>query len=204
MKDRPRNAYEEAIIAFGGPVVGSAAAFGTAMAGVSMDSQLLLALADWGYMINLFNLLPIGSMDGGRIANAISPSIGVLGLAGGGALIYYGVVHNPIFYLIMLSGVYTTGTRFFGDSDDPNEKNYYKIGGANQAALLSGYLGLIAALIYAMRENDKRRKTPKQLRYEQGLPDHEVSGPWAAEHGDGVYDDFFALDENDSDDDGRW
>lgn len=47
--------------------------------GQAMDSQLLISLADWGLLINLFNLLPIGSLDGGRIANAISPWIGVAG-----------------------------------------------------------------------------------------------------------------------------
>ena len=55
-------------------------------------------------MLNLFNLLPIGSMDGGRIAGAISPYMQLAGLGAGGALIYAGVVHHPIFYLIMLAG----------------------------------------------------------------------------------------------------
>jgi Zn-dependent protease len=202
MKDRPRNSYEEAVIALGGPVVGTAAAVGAAVAGNAMDSQLLIALADWGYMINLFNLLPIGSLDGGRIANAISPSIGVLGLLGGGAMIYYGVVHNPIFYLIMLSGAYTTGTRFFGGHEEP--KSYYKISGSRQASLLAAYLGLIAALIMAMHENNKRRKTPRQLQYERSTPGYESSEPWARDGGDGVYDDFFSFDGNTNDDDDRW
>jgi hypothetical protein len=32
------------------------------------DSQLLFALADFGFMINLFTMLPLGSMDGGLSA----------------------------------------------------------------------------------------------------------------------------------------
>ena len=44
------------------------------------DSQLLLALSDFGFMINLFNLMPLGSMDGGRIAGALSPWMNVAGL----------------------------------------------------------------------------------------------------------------------------
>lgn len=38
-------------------------------------------------MVNLFNLLPIGSLDGGRISGAISPYVGVAGLGLGGAFV---------------------------------------------------------------------------------------------------------------------
>jgi Zn-dependent protease len=58
MQETPKNAYDEAIIAFAGPVFGSAAALSVGAAGLMTESQLLLALADWGYMINLFNMLP--------------------------------------------------------------------------------------------------------------------------------------------------
>ena len=36
------------------------------------------------YMINLFNLLPIGSMDGGRVAETLSPWLPAGGLVLGG------------------------------------------------------------------------------------------------------------------------
>jgi Zn-dependent protease len=54
------------MVAFGGPVAGTVAAGVVGVVGVMTGSQLLIALADFGYMINLFNLLPIGSMDGGE------------------------------------------------------------------------------------------------------------------------------------------
>ena len=62
MKRRPEDAWEDALVAFGGPVLGSVGALGCSLGGSAMDSQLLYALADFGYMINLFNLLPIGMM----------------------------------------------------------------------------------------------------------------------------------------------
>jgi Zn-dependent protease len=88
MKERPKNSYEEAVIAFGGPVVGSLAALGVSTGGVLTDSQLLYALADWGFMINLFNLMPIGSLDGGRIGSAIHPAMNSIGLVGGYVYVY--------------------------------------------------------------------------------------------------------------------
>ena len=60
------------------------------LVGDYVDPQLCYALADFGYMINLFNLLPIGSMDGGRIAGSIHPGIGAVGVVGACGLIYTG------------------------------------------------------------------------------------------------------------------
>eukprot|EP00596_Hydrurales_sp_CCMP1899_P008739 CAMPEP_0119034218 /NCGR_PEP_ID=MMETSP1177-20130426/1231_1 /TAXON_ID=2985 /ORGANISM="Ochromonas sp, Strain CCMP1899" /LENGTH=350 /DNA_ID=CAMNT_0006991507 /DNA_START=222 /DNA_END=1274 /DNA_ORIENTATION=- len=200
MKERPKNSYEEAIIAFGGPVVGSIAALGVSTGGVITDSQLLYALADWGFMINLFNLMPIGSLDGGRIGSAIHPYMNSIGLVGGGALIYYNSIHNPIFYLIMLSGTYTTVSRIFGWDEEEGSKDYYKIGTDKQGGLFGAYIALIASLVLAMKENDKHRKTPRQLQHEQDYGDG--GGQWKEDtfgNKDGVYDDFFpTLDDNEN------
>lgn len=191
MKERPKNSYEEAVIAFGGPVVGSLAAVGVASTAAMTDSQLLYALADWGYMINLFNLMPIGTLDGGRIGSAIHPAVNSLGLLGGGALIYYNAIHNPIFYLIMMGGTYTTVSRIFG-WDEETDEGYYKISPLKQGGLSLSYVALIASLILAMKENDKHRKTPRQLQHELEYGDE--SGLWKEDtfgNNDGVYDDFF-------------
>ncbi len=201
MKEEPRSCYEEAMIAFGGPVAGSLAAVGVGALGGAYDSQLLLALADFGLMINLFNLLPIGSLDGGRIGSAISPWVGVAGLGAGGLMIYANAVHNPIFYLIMLGGTYSSVVRLMGWEDRPN-KDYYRIPPGDQARIFAAYVSLVAALIWAMQENNKRRKTPNQIKAAQyGTPgeynsDFEwTGGGGQPEHGhDGVYDDYFGKD----------
>lgn len=61
MKSHPKDAWQDAIIAFGGPVLGSAGAGALAVGAAMTESQLLYALADFGFMINLFNMLPIVS-----------------------------------------------------------------------------------------------------------------------------------------------
>lgn len=165
MKEMPRDAHQEAMIAFGGPVMGTLGAISISTAAHAMDSQLLFALADFGYMINLFNLLPIGTLDGGRICGALSPWSGVAGLGAGGALIYGGVISNPIFYLIMMGGTWTTFSRFYyGDVGVP--PNYYKIKSSEKGAITVAYFGLIGSIVAAMAANKKRTKPPEAYRNE--------------------------------------
>lgn len=165
MKRNPHDAWEEALVAFGGPVLGSLGAGVVAMGAQMTDSQLLYALADFGYMINLFNLLPIGMMDGGRIASALSPYAGVAGLGLGGVLAYNGAIVNPIFYLIWILGAWETFQRFYNPGHLP--PNYYRITSQQRLAITGGYFGLIAALMTAMAMNHKNQKPPEVLLREQ-------------------------------------
>ena len=172
MKRRPRDAYEEALVAFGGPVLGGLGAVGVNIAAFSTGSQLLFALADFGYMINLFNLLPIGMMDGGRICGALSPYAGVIGIGIGGTLIYNGMINNPIFYLIMMAGSYETFMRFYQPNKVP--ANYYRITGGQRTAITTGYFGLVAGLFAASEFNAHYKKSPNQLRRERELGVYHV------------------------------
>jgi Zn-dependent protease len=167
MRKQPRDAWEDALVAFGGPVLGGVGAGAVAVVGHSMNSQLLYALADFGFMINLFNLLPIGAMDGGRIAGALSPYAGVAGLGLGGVLAYSGAIHNPIFYLILLAGGWETFQRFYNPASTP--PNYYKINSLQRAVLTSSYFGLVAALMAGMAANHRYQKPPELLMRERSM-----------------------------------
>mmetsp|Transcript_33086 Transcript_33086/g.97615 ORF Transcript_33086/g.97615 Transcript_33086/m.97615 type:complete len:393 (-) Transcript_33086:145-1323(-) len=168
MKERPRDAYDEALVAFGGPVLGSIGAAGVFAAGVANNSNLLIALGDFGFMINLFNLLPIGMMDGGRICGAVSPYAGVIGLGIGGTMVYNGMIANPIFYLILLAGGWETFQKFYNPAQHV-PPNYYAISGAQRAAITGGYFALVAALFTAMSVSSAMKKTPEQLQRERQL-----------------------------------
>mmetsp|Transcript_24240 Transcript_24240/g.57575 ORF Transcript_24240/g.57575 Transcript_24240/m.57575 type:complete len:324 (+) Transcript_24240:98-1069(+) len=162
MRKRPKDAWEEALVAFGGPVLGSAGAFAFAGFAHATSSPLMFALADFGFMINLFNLIPLGSMDGGRICGSISPYAGVVGLGIGGGLAYNGLIANPIFYLIFLGGGYETFMRFY-DPLGHAPPNYYNISQPQRAAITGGYFGLCGALFAAMAWNRDYMLTPQQL-----------------------------------------
>jgi Zn-dependent protease len=80
LKEKPHSARVEAYVAYAGPFVGSLAAFAVYYWGRSTDSGFLLSLAQVGFLINLFNLIPLHPLDGGRITAVISPRIWLLGV----------------------------------------------------------------------------------------------------------------------------
>lgn len=62
--------WRNALISLAGPVFGGAAsAVVWAMSG-ARDSEMLLVLANMGFLLNAFNLLPIGFLDGGQTVHA--------------------------------------------------------------------------------------------------------------------------------------
>jgi Zn-dependent protease len=79
MKDMPRDAETEAYVGMAGPLVGSIGALACYYAARNFDSNLLLAVAYSGFFINLFNLIPLSPLDGGRISAAISPRLWLVG-----------------------------------------------------------------------------------------------------------------------------
>ena len=166
MQRNPQDAYEEALVALGGPALGSLGALAVAGVAHMNQSQLLFALADFGFMINLFNLMPLGMMDGGRICGAISPYSGLVGLGMGGTLIWFGHISNPIFYLIFFAGGYQTVMRLW-KPDESLPRNYYLLSNKQKGAIAGAYFGLVGGLIGAMAINERYKKSPEQLMYER-------------------------------------
>jgi Zn-dependent protease len=83
------NPWQTARVALAGPMLGAVAALGCYLVGRADDSALLVALAYFGFFLNLINLIPVGILDGG----AIWRSAKFLRHGGGGskALVVYGL-----------------------------------------------------------------------------------------------------------------
>ncbi len=80
LKDSNMDAETEAHIGLAGPMLGSAAAFVCYLVAQENGSRLLLAISYSGFLLNLFNLLPLSPLDGGRIVAVISPKLWLLGV----------------------------------------------------------------------------------------------------------------------------
>lgn len=104
MKGMPRNAWKEAIVGIGGPILGSVGALLVLLLAKQQQSQLLFALAETGFLINLFNLLPVSPMDGGRILGGVSRYLLILGYVGG-AYFYY-LYGYPVLLIILILGLF--------------------------------------------------------------------------------------------------
>jgi membrane-associated protease RseP (regulator of RpoE activity) len=63
--------WNNALVSLAGPFLGSVGAAVCWAASPYGDTQLLLGLANIGFLLNAFNLLPIGFLDGGSVARAI-------------------------------------------------------------------------------------------------------------------------------------
>ena len=145
LKKAPRDAWIEAKVALGGPLLGSAAAFLCHLAGIGFDQPLLVALAWSGYSLNLFNLIPVGQLDGGRIVTAISPWLWIPGL-----LLLCGFLwRHPtsvILWIILPAAILRTLSLFRKKSgEDPR---YYEVPLGRRIWVACIYFGLAAALAY--------------------------------------------------------
>jgi Zn-dependent protease len=63
--------WRNALISLAGPFVGGLAAAAVWGAGEARGSAMLLVLGNIGFLLNAFNMLPIGFLDGGHVAGAI-------------------------------------------------------------------------------------------------------------------------------------
>jgi Zn-dependent protease len=147
MKKMPDNAWQEAKVALAGPLLGTIGALVVWAAGSYYNSRFLVAMAFVGFLINLFNLLPVVPLDGGRAVAALHPALWGVGLAG---LVVLEIVRpNPILPIILIFGGLELWRRWKG-RDAPEYRGYYKVKTSQRAAVFVVYVGLAAFLVFAM------------------------------------------------------
>jgi Zn-dependent protease len=143
------DAAAEARVGLAGPILGSVGAGVCALVYVLTGDDFWRALAFTGFFLNLFNLLPVGFLDGARAAAALSPWVWLLGVFGMVVLVL--TVPNPIIIVIALLAVYETFRRFRQfRSGDPAIKAYYSISRRDRILIAATYLVLIVVLVLAM------------------------------------------------------
>ena len=147
LKENPLDAWREAQVAIAGPIVGSIGAAVVWLVGEQQDSELFVALGFTGFFINLFNLLPVVPLDGGRIAAAIHPYLWFLGFAGLVALAFF--APNPLLIVIALV-VGLELWRRWQERSMPEAQGYYRIQPWQRVAATVGYFGLAALLVLGM------------------------------------------------------
>ena len=147
LKQMPKDAWREAQVALAGPLLGTAGAAALWIAGAALDSRFLKAMAFVGFLINLFNLLPVVPLDGGRAVAALHPSVWLAGVAGLAALAWF--FPNPILLVVLVLGGLEAWQRW-RSRHAPGAGAYYQVRPWQRAAVAAVYLGLAAFLVLAM------------------------------------------------------
>src|SRR5207342_2189916 len=98
------NALAEARVGLAGPVLGTIGAGVCLLIAVLTNSDFFRALAYIGFFLNLFNLLPIVPLDGGRAMAAMAPWMWFVGF---GVLVALELLYpNPIMLIIVFFAGY--------------------------------------------------------------------------------------------------
>jgi Zn-dependent protease len=143
------DAAAEARVGLAGPILGSIATLVPLGIWLITDEEFWQALAYVGFFLNLFNLIPVVPLDGGRAMAAVAPWVWFVGLGLMIALLF--VFPSPILILIVLVGGYESWKRWKARKT-PEGRAYHAVSGRTRALVTVAYLGLLVALAVGMYE----------------------------------------------------
>jgi len=148
-KSLGKDALAEARVGLAGPILGTLGAAAVVPLYWLTSNELFLALAFVGFFLNLFNLLPVVPLDGGRAMAAMAPWMWFAGFAG--LIVLTFAFPNPIMLLILLFGGMETWRRWKAKRRGGREQeSYYQVRPAARLAVAAVYIGLIVACAAGM------------------------------------------------------
>jgi Zn-dependent protease len=152
LKENPSNAWVESRVGIGGPILGALGSVVCYGIYLLTDNPMFSALAHVGFLLNLFNLAPVGFLDGGRIVTALSPWLWIVGfiimvlltvaqfLAGHISIV---MIYILIFSVPRLVSLFRTRTEA--------EQRYFEVTPGQRWTMAAMYFGLIALLTIGMQ-----------------------------------------------------
>ena len=143
------NALAEARVGLAGPILGSIGALVPLIIYHITGNELWRALAFFGFYLNLFNLIPLSPLDGGRAMAAMAPWMWVIGFAALAAVAI--VFQAPIMILFLIIGGADSWRRWKARrAGDPELEAYYRVSPRNRLAVAAVYIGLAALLVVGL------------------------------------------------------
>jgi Zn-dependent protease len=150
-KSLGENALAEARVGLAGPILGTIGAGVCLVIGETTNSDLFRALAYIGFFLNLFNLLPVVPLDGGRAMAAMAPWMWFVGLGAVAALLL--IAPNFILVIILLLGGMEVWRRWKARNTRSLEQAaYYRVSRRNRLLVGAVYVGLIVVLALGMTD----------------------------------------------------
>jgi|SRR5579871_4941812 len=146
------NALAEARVGLAGPILGTAGAAACLVVAELTNSDFFRALAYIGFFLNLFNLLPIVPLDGGRAMAAMAPWMWFLGF---GVLVALALLFpNPILFIIVFFAGYELYRRWQArKSGSIAQAAYYRVAPRHRLIVGAVYIGLILLIVLGMEHS---------------------------------------------------
>jgi len=141
LKDQPRTAWDDAQIGLAGPIFGTAASLICLQISKWLNDPVWLFIAAMGFVINLFNLIPLGMLDGGRISAAITKWMWVLG----GGVVVWKVIDQPN-PLIILIAVLAAVQVYLSLVREKTDAHYYELDLGRRTLIAVAYFALVVFL----------------------------------------------------------
>ena len=143
------NATAEARVGLAGPILGSLGAAACVVIWQATGNDLWRALAFTGFFLNLFNLLPVIPLDGGRAMAAMAPWMWGVGFV---AMLVLAVLFpNPVILIIAVLAGFETYKRWKARrSGSVEQAAYYRVRPRDRWLVAAVYLGLIGLLVVGM------------------------------------------------------
>jgi Zn-dependent protease len=143
------NALAEARVGLAGPILGTLACAIPGALWLATDYEFWQHLAFTGLFLNLFNLLPVVPLDGGRAMAAMAPWMWFVGF--GVVVVLVFVFPNPILILIALFAGLEVYRRWRDRKNgEEGNRSYYKVAMRNRVLVGLVYVGLIVAIVAGM------------------------------------------------------
>jgi Zn-dependent protease len=143
------DALAEARVGLAGPILGSIGSAFCLVIWLMTGHDFWRALAFTGFFLNLFNLLPVLPLDGGRAMAAMAPWMWFAGFLGMIALAI--LFPNPIILIIVVFAGYETYRRWqLRRSGTPEQLAYYRVRPRDRWLVAAVYLSLVALLVIGM------------------------------------------------------
>ncbi|MBA2545549.1 MAG: site-2 protease family protein [Solirubrobacterales bacterium] len=148
-KSLGKDASAEARVGLAGPILGTIGTLIPLGLWLATGEDLWRALAYMGFLLNLFNLLPVLPLDGGRAMAALSPWVWFVGFAGLIVLTFF--FPNPILLLVILFGGIESWRRWKA-RHSPESVAFHDIPTRTRVGVAVVYLGLAALLAVGVSE----------------------------------------------------
>jgi Zn-dependent protease len=155
------NAAAEARVGLAGPILGGIGSAACVVIWQLTGNTFWEALAFVGFLLNLFNLLPVSPLDGGRAMAAMVPAMWFVGLAMMVAFLFITHFQNPIVLLFILIGALDSWRRWqLLRNGGEEQQAYYRVSPSTRIMVAVVYIALIGLFVVGMTSTNLHATLP--------------------------------------------